>query len=117
MKKMKNEDQKEEKKKNGGKNMSEESDKGLADKINESIADTINKAFSEIFGDKAKEFFEKSQESANELIKFSTKMSISIVDTIAEKLKVKENENIKRARDVLTDALVAVGILKDGEEI
>lgn len=108
--------EKKELKKTEGKNMSEE-DKGLLDKINESLVETVNETFSKIFGEKSKEFFEKSQEHANELVKLSTKMGMSIADTIAEKLEIKENENVKKARETIKDALVTVGILEEGEEI
>ena len=87
--------------------MSEE--KGLMEKMNDSVSDFLGK----ILGDKGKDLIEKTQASATDIASWSAKMFLNFADSVAEQLKMKDNEYVKKARDAVTDALKSAGLLEE----
>ena len=88
--------------------MSDE-DKNIIDKLNDSVSDLIGK----ILGDKGDEMIEKAQASATDIANWTAKMFLSIVDSVAEQLEMKDNEYVEKTREALTDMLKKAGLLEE----
>ena len=94
--------------------MSEEEEKEkMLDKINNTFIDFVGK----VFGDSGKEFVQETHDKIKDFSSASIKKFLEFSDDVLEKLNLKENEQVIKARDSIEDLLKQSGILKEeGEE-
>ena len=93
--------------------MSEEEEKEkILDKVNDAFIDFVGK----VFGDSGKEFVQETHEKIKDFSSTSIKKFIEFSDDVIEKLNLKENETVQKARDSVEDMLKSSGLLKESEE-
>ena len=92
--------------------MSEEEKEKLLDKVNNAFIDFVGK----VFGDSGKEFVQETHEKIKDFSSSSIKKFLAFSDDVLEKLNLKENEQVIKARDSIEDMLKQSGILKEEEE-
>ncbi|MFX1259180.1 MAG: hypothetical protein ACFFAN_15105, partial [Promethearchaeota archaeon] len=82
--------------------------------------DKINNAFvnfvESVFGESGKNFVEETQEKVKDFSSSSIKKFMEFSDSVLEKLNLRENEQIIKARDSIEDMLKQTGLLKEDEE-
>lgn len=93
--------------------MSDEEKEKLLDKINKTFVDFVGKTF----GESGKEFIEETQEKIKDFSSSSIKKFMDFSGDVLEKLNLKENDQVMKAKDSIEDLLKQSGLLKeDGEE-
>jgi hypothetical protein len=99
--------------------MSEDEEKPEGEKKG-NIIDKLNSSFTEfvgsVFGESGKNFIEETTEKVKELSSSSIKKFMEFSDSLLEKLKLNENEQVVKAKDTVEDLLKQAGLLADDEE-
>jgi len=89
-----------------------EKKQNILDKLNSSFTDFVGN----VFGESGKSFIEETTEKVKELSSSSIKKFMEFSDSLLEKLKLNENEQVVKAKDTVEDLLKQAGLLKDDEE-
>jgi len=92
--------------------MSDEEKERLLDKINKTFVDFVGKTF----GDSGKEWIEETQEKIKDFSSSSIKKFMDFSGDVLEKLNLKDNDQVMKAKDSIEDLLKQSGLLKEDEE-
>ena len=92
--------------------MAEEQKENILDKLNDSVLDFIGN----VFGESMKDSFKETQEKIKDFSADAVKKLVEVGDEVIEKLNLKENEQVMKARDSVEDFLKQAGLLKEEEE-
>ena len=92
--------------------MAEEKKENFLDKLNDSVLDFIGN----VFGESMKDSFKETQEKIKDFSADAVKKLVEVGDEVIEKLNLKENEQVMKARDSVEDFLKQAGLLKESEE-
>ena len=92
--------------------MAEEEKENFIEKLNDSVLDFIGN----VFGESMKDSFKETQEKIKDFSADAVKKLVEVGDEVIEKLNLKENEQVMKARDSVEDFLKQSGLLKEEEE-
>ncbi|MFW9968786.1 MAG: hypothetical protein ACFFDF_01215 [Candidatus Odinarchaeota archaeon] len=86
----------------------------------ENFIDKLNKSFTDffgnIFGESGRDFIEETSEKVKDFSSEAIKKLMEFSDDTLERLNLKENEQVIKARDSIEDILKQAGLLKEDEE-
>ncbi|MDX1798225.1 MAG: hypothetical protein R3255_06215 [Candidatus Lokiarchaeia archaeon] len=86
----------------------------------ENFIEKLNKSFTDffgnIFGESGRDFIEESSEKVKDFSSEAIKKIMEFSDDALERLNLKENEQVIKARDSIEDILKQAGLLKEDEE-
>jgi predicted urease superfamily metal-dependent hydrolase len=94
--------------------MSDEGEKkeNFIEKLNKSFTDF----FGNIFGESGRDFIEETSEKVKDFSSEAIKKIMEFSDDALERLNLKENEQVIKARDSIEDILKQAGLLKEDKE-
>lgn len=93
--------------------MAEEEKKDPVKEISEKLEEAVGDFVQKVFGEKGKEVFDDAKAKAEELASSAAKSVLKLWDSVAESLKLKDNETVQKAREAVEDGLKNLGILKE----
>lgn len=89
-----------------------EKEEKLVDKLNTAFVDFVGK----VFGDSGKNFVKDTQKKVKELSSSSIKKFVEFSDSVLDKVKLKDNESVKKTRDAIEDLLKQLGLIEEKEQ-
>jgi predicted urease superfamily metal-dependent hydrolase len=86
----------------------------------ENFIEKLNKSFTDffgnIFGESGRDFIEETSEKVKDFSSEAIKKIMEFSDDALERLNLKENEQVIKARDSIEDILKQAGLLKEDEQ-